>query len=80
MLPGKEGLLHISRMDHRRVERTEDVVNLGDEIKVKVTDIDEKGRINLSRKELLPKPPDLPPRDREKGRRQRPPQRSKQKP
>ena len=80
VLPGKEGLLHISRMDHRRVERTEDVVNLGDEIKVKVTDIDEKGRINLSRKELLPKPPDLPPRDREKGRRQRPPQRSKQKP
>ena len=52
VLPGKEGLLHISRMDHRRVERTEDVVNLGDEIKVKVTDIDEKGRINLPAREF----------------------------
>ena len=80
VLPGKEGLLHISRMDHCRVERTEDVLNLGDEIEVKVTDIDEKGRINLSRKELLPKPPGLPPPDRERGRRPRPPQRSKQKP
>lgn len=57
VLPGKEGLLHISHMDHKRVERTEDVVTLGDEIQVKVTDIDEKGRINLSRKELLAKPP-----------------------
>ncbi len=82
VLPGKEGLLHISRIDHSHVERTEDVLNLGDEVEVKVTDIDEKGRINLSRKELLPKPPGLPPRDRdrERGRRQRPPQRSKQKP
>lgn len=80
VLPGKEGLLHISRMDHCRVERTEDVLNLGDEVDVKVTDIDEKGRINLSRKELLPKPPGLPPRDRDRGRRQRPPQRSKEKP
>ncbi len=80
VLPGKEGLLHISRMDHRHVERTEDVVNLGDEIEVKVTDIDEKGRINLSRKDLLPKPPDPAPRDRHRGRRQRSPNRSKQKP
>lgn len=80
VLPGKEGLLHISRMDHHHVERTEDVVNLGDEIEVKVLDIDEKGRINLSRKALLPRPASPPPRDRERGRRQRPPQRSKQKP
>ncbi len=80
VLPGKEGLLHISRMDHCRVERTEDVLNLGDTVDVKVTDIDEKGRINLSRKELLPRPPGLPPRDRDRGRRQRPPQRSKEKP
>jgi polyribonucleotide nucleotidyltransferase len=80
VLPGKEGLLHISRMDHHHVDRTEDVVNLGDEVEVKVLDIDEKGRINLSRKALLPKPSQPPPRGKEKGRRQRPPQRSKQKP
>jgi len=80
VLPGKEGLLHISRMDHRRVARTEDVVNLGDEIEVKVMDIDEKGRINLTRKDLLPKPPEPAPRSRPKGRRNRSPQRSKQKP
>jgi polyribonucleotide nucleotidyltransferase len=57
VLPGKEGLLHISHLDHQRVDKTEDVVSLGDEIEVKVLDIDEKGRINLSRKALLPKPP-----------------------
>ncbi|MBM4235993.1 MAG: polyribonucleotide nucleotidyltransferase [Firmicutes bacterium] len=56
LLPGKEGLLHISHMAYQRVDKTEDVVNLGDMIEVKVTDIDEKGRINLSRKALLPKP------------------------
>jgi polyribonucleotide nucleotidyltransferase len=56
LLPGKEGLLHISHMAYERVEKTEDVVKLGDMIEVKVTDIDEKGRINLSRKALLPKP------------------------
>ncbi len=53
VLPGKEGLLHISHLDHNRVEKTEDVVNLGDELEVKVLDIDERGRINLSRKALL---------------------------
>lgn len=57
LLPGKEGLLHISHLDHSRVEKTEDIANLGDEIEVKVLDIDEKGRINLSRKALLPRPP-----------------------
>lgn len=56
VLPGKEGLLHISHLDHHRVEKTEDVVRLGDEIEVKVLDIDEKGRINLSRKALLERP------------------------
>ncbi|MEW5783874.1 MAG: polyribonucleotide nucleotidyltransferase [Bacillota bacterium] len=68
VLPGKEGLLHISNMDYSRVEKTEDVVNLGDQIEVKVTDIDDKGRINLSRKELMEKPPgykdDPPPQKR----------------
>lgn len=56
VLPGKEGLLHISHLDHARVNKTEDVVNLGDEIEVKVLDIDDKGRINLSRKALLKRP------------------------
>jgi polyribonucleotide nucleotidyltransferase len=56
LLPGKEGLLHISHLAHHRVDKTEDVVKLGDMIEVKVTDIDEKGRINLSRKALLPRP------------------------
>lgn len=56
VLPGKEGLLHISHLDHHRVNKTEDVVKLGDEIEVKVLDIDDKGRINLSRKALLEKP------------------------
>lgn len=68
VLPGKEGLLHISHMDYRRVERTEDVANLGDQIQVVVTDIDEKGRINLSRKPLLEKPPDFVEEDKTKRR------------
>jgi polyribonucleotide nucleotidyltransferase len=55
ILPGKEGLVHISQLAHQRVKRVEDVVNIGDEIMVKVIEIDRQGRINLSRKELLPK-------------------------
>jgi len=53
VLPGKEGLLHISKMANERVEKVEDVMNIGDEVTVKVTEIDRQGRINLSRKELL---------------------------
>jgi polyribonucleotide nucleotidyltransferase len=53
VLPGKEGLLHISRMENRRVEKVEDVVSVGDMVKVKVYEIDNQGRINLTRKELL---------------------------
>ncbi|WP_270505758.1 polyribonucleotide nucleotidyltransferase [Paraclostridium sordellii] len=56
VLPGKEGLLHISHIAHERVNKVEDVLNVGDEVTVKVTEIDEKGRVNLSRKALLPKP------------------------
>ena len=56
ILPGKEGLLHISHIAHERVAKVEDVLNIGDEVEVKVTEIDEKGRVNLSRKVLLPKP------------------------
>ena len=51
--PGKEGLVHISKLDTKRVEKVEDVVNVGDEILVKVTEIDNQGRINLSRRDAL---------------------------
>ncbi len=51
VLPGKEGLLHISKMDNKRVNKVTDVVSLGDTISVKVIKIDEKGRIDLSRKD-----------------------------
>ncbi|WP_372997085.1 polyribonucleotide nucleotidyltransferase [Lutispora sp.] len=53
ILPGKEGLVHISKLDKKRVEKVEDVVAVGDEILVKVTDIDKQGRINLSRKDAI---------------------------
>ncbi len=55
ILPGKEGLVHISQLARERVNKVEDVLNIGDEVMVKVTEIDRQGRINLSRKELLPK-------------------------
>lgn len=51
--PGKEGLVHISKLDHKRVEKVEDVVSVGDKITVKFLGMDEKGRINLSRKDAL---------------------------
>jgi polyribonucleotide nucleotidyltransferase len=55
-MPGKEGLVHISQLEHRRVERVEDVVKEGDEFNVKVVDIDSQGRVNLSRKALIAPP------------------------
>lgn len=51
--PGKEGLVHISKLDTKRVENVEDVVSVGDKITVKFLGTDEKGRINLSRKDAL---------------------------
>ena len=51
--PGKEGLVHISRLDVKRTERVEDVVAVGDEVIVKVIEIDDQGRINLSRRDAL---------------------------
>ena len=51
--PGKEGLVHISKLDKKRVEKVEDVVQVGDVIKVKLIEIDDKGRLNLSRKDAL---------------------------
>jgi len=54
VLPGKEGLVHISQLARERVNKVEDIVNIGDEVLVKVIEIDRQGRINLSRKEALP--------------------------
>lgn len=51
--PGKDGLVHISKLDNSRVEKVEDIVSIGDEIVVKVMEIDQQGRINLSRKDAL---------------------------
>jgi polyribonucleotide nucleotidyltransferase len=55
ILPGQDGLVHISELDHRRVNKVEDVLRLGDQVKVKVIDIDPEGKIRLSRKACLPK-------------------------
>ena len=52
--PGKEGLVHISKLDNKRVAKVEDVVDIGDKVTVKFLGFDEKGRINLSRKDALP--------------------------
>ena len=52
-LPGKEGLVHISKLSHKRVAKVEDVVSVGDQILVKVIEIDRQGRINLSRKDAM---------------------------
>lgn len=56
VLPGQDGMVHISELAHRRVDKVEDVVKVGDKVKVKVIKIDEKGRINLSMKAMLPRP------------------------
>ncbi|MCG0238026.1 MAG: polyribonucleotide nucleotidyltransferase [Firmicutes bacterium] len=72
ILPGKEGLIHISELAEERVARVEDVVKVGDEVTVMVTEIDSQGRINLSRKAVLKaereKRGELPP-----GKKQEPP-------
>jgi polyribonucleotide nucleotidyltransferase len=52
--PGKDGLVHISELEHKRVERVEDVINEGDSVLVKVIGIDREGKIKLSRKQALP--------------------------
>jgi polyribonucleotide nucleotidyltransferase len=60
IMPGTEGLLHISEMQWGRTERTEDVVKKGDRVQVKLIERDERGRLRLSRKALLPKPEGMP--------------------
>jgi polyribonucleotide nucleotidyltransferase len=56
IMPGTEGLVHISELKHGRTEKTEDVVKKGDRVKVKLLDRDERGRLRLSMKALVPKP------------------------
>src|SRR5262249_14228764 len=53
VLPNQDGLVHISRLTDHRVERVEEVVNIGDEIMVKATEIDSQGRLNLSRQDAI---------------------------
>ena len=60
ILPGKEGLVHISELDEKYVNKVEDVVKVGDEFRVKVIEIDEQGRVNLSRKRALETKSDSP--------------------
>jgi polyribonucleotide nucleotidyltransferase len=70
LTPGHDGMCHISELDWKRVEKVEDVVKIGDELEVKVIEIDHMGRINLSHKQLLPKPEgyvDQPPRPPRSG-------------
>jgi polyribonucleotide nucleotidyltransferase len=56
ILPGIEGMVHISQLEHSRVNKVEDVVNIGAEVKVKVIEIDSQGRVNLSRKAAMEEP------------------------
>lgn len=56
LFPGTDGLLHISKISHERVEKVEDVLKIGDTIKVKVMEIDDRGRVNVSAKAFLPRP------------------------
>lgn len=56
LFPGTDGLLHVSKIDYKRVEKPEDVLKLGDVIQVIVTEIDEKGRVNVSHRDLMEKP------------------------
>jgi polyribonucleotide nucleotidyltransferase len=79
ILPGRDGLVHISELDHHRVRAVTDVLKEGDKVKVKVLGVDDRGKVRLSRKALLPPPEggsagdDRPPRggDRPHGRRPR---------
>ena len=67
ILPGKDGLLHVSEIDYKRIENVEDVLHEGDRIKVKLLEIDDKtGKLRLSRKVLMPKPERIAARDGER--------------
>ena len=66
--PGCEGLVHVSQLDHKRVDKPSDVVAVGDEIMVKSLGYDNRGRLNLSRKECLPKPEKREKKDKKDGK------------
>ena len=74
ILPGKEGLVHISELAHTRVGKVEDVVQVGDPLRVKVVEVDHMGRVNLSHRATLPPPPpgSEPPEERRPPRPPRP--------
>ncbi len=73
LAPGKDGMIHISKLANHRVEKVEDVVSIGDELEVKVSEIDAQGRINLIRNDMVYE--SAAPRRSEGGFRQRPPRR-----
>lgn len=75
LTPGKDGMLHISKMADHRVEKVEDVMNIGDEIEVKVNEIDSQGRVNLIRNDIVYPANDGAPRSSGGGERRRPPRR-----
>src|SRR5690606_37746376 len=68
--PGKDGFVHISQLTHERLERVEDAVSVGDEVEVVVTEIRADGKINLSRRALLPQPEGGVPQGDRGGQRQ----------
>ena len=72
LLPGKDGMIHISKLDTKRVEKVEDIVNIGDELEVRVSEIDAQGRVNLVRNDIVYEN-NAP--ARHDGPRQRPPRR-----
>ena len=72
-LPGKEGLLHISEIDHRRLKTVDEILKDGDEVEVKILEIDKAGKVKLSRKALLPRPPYQEGEHHQRDDRQRPP-------
>ena len=74
--PGKEGLVHISKLDVKRTEKVEDCVSVGDQIMVKVTEIDDQGRINLSRRDALIEVEGLVPENDDEPERERRPRRN----
>ncbi len=76
--PGKEGLVHISKLDVKRVEKVEDVVNVGDQVIVKVTEIDDQGRLNLSRRDALIEKMGMVPEDDGEEPQERKPRKNRQ--
>ena len=75
LLPGKDGMIHISKLANHRVEKVEDVVKIGDELEVKVNEIDAQGRVNLIRNDITYDNNAAPRKPAEGGFRSRPPRR-----